>query len=327
MNILIFHPVHLPPPGYGGVERVVMWLAKGLRERGNQVTVAALEGSTLPPGVTLLPMKPDAKSAKSIWGRLPKGLDLIHFMAPPTEEEVRGIDVPRVLTVHGNGQPGEKYPENSVFLSRDHAERHGGECFVFNGVDPVEFQFNPGAKGRHLLFLSKTSWSVKNLKGAMDLCTAAGVGLKIAGGGRPLHLRARALLTPGFSWCGSVSGAKKAELLSRARALIFPVKWPEPFGLAVIESLISGTPVFASSQGSLPELINPQVGVLCKTREEWLHALSTDGPQFSPEACRDWALRNFHYHRMTEGYEEVYSRVIGGKKLNSKQPAAKGRES
>ncbi|HUP55979.1 MAG TPA: glycosyltransferase [Bdellovibrionota bacterium] len=320
MKIVLFHPALLPPKDYGGVERMVCWLAKGLVERGHEVHVAALAGSQLPRGARLIAIEPGRPSAVDLLPRLPAGVDLVHFMAPPESEAVARLPAPALLTVHGNGKPGERFPRNTVFLSADHARRHGAEAFIHNGIDPEEVEFRGAGRADWYLFLSKTSWRVKNLAGAMRHCRRAGAKLMIAGGHRPWSLRARAALTPGFSWAGPVGGRKKAELLSSARALLFPVIWDEPFGLVVVEALMAGTPVIASPRGSLPELIGPEVGALPKSEEEWEAALREPFAR-DPERCRSWATERFHYSVMASGYESAYDRVLAGEAIQPREPS------
>jgi glycosyltransferase involved in cell wall biosynthesis len=321
MKIVLFHPALLPPPDYGGVERVVLWLARGLLERGHEVWVAAHPGSRLPEGGRLIEMDPARSSDSDLLPKLPKGVDVVHFMAPPLAETLAKLPAAAVLTVHGNGKSGEKFPRCSIFLSRDHARRHGAEFFVYNGIAPEESGFNPGPREPWYLFLSRTNWRVKNLSGAMRLCRQAHAGLRIAGGHRPLHLRLSAALTPGFRWEGPVGGARKAALLGAARALVFPVLWDEPFGLVVVEALMAGTPVIASPRGSLPELISPEVGALPSSDEEWVGLLRQPFGR-DPEICREWARKRFHYSVMAAGYESAYSRVIGGEALQPRVPEA-----
>ncbi|MFZ9596529.1 MAG: glycosyltransferase, partial [Bdellovibrionia bacterium] len=189
MRVLLFHPTLLPPRDYGGVERVLLWLAQGLLERGHSVSVAALPGSQIPSGCQLIEVSRQPYSASELNARIPHGTDLIHFMSPLSQEVWEGLDFPAVLTVHGNAKPGERYPLNSVFLSADHAARHGASQFIFNGIDPSEFLWDPHAPRSDYLFLSKTQWSVKNLKGAMRMVHQAGGRLRIAGGNRPWGLR------------------------------------------------------------------------------------------------------------------------------------------
>jgi len=324
----------LPPADYGGVERVVVWLAKGLIERGHEVYVAALRGSRLPSGVRLIEMSPGRVSAHDLLPCLPPGVDVVHFMAPPEAGAMQALPCASLLTVHGNGKPGERFPLNSLFLSRDHAHRHRSLAYVHNGIDPGEFVFDPKAhRANWALFLSKTSWRVKNVSGAIRICRRAGVGLRVAGGSRPWTSRWVVAATPGQGWLGSVHGEAKAKLLSEAGALIFPVLWSEPFGLVVIEALMSGAPVIATRGGSLPELVTPDVGLLldapfskageanwvAQLREVW-----NQGParRWAPEACRAHALTHFSHLKMAEAYESAYKKVIQGEALNPQEPSA-----
>jgi glycosyltransferase involved in cell wall biosynthesis len=325
MRICLFHPTLLPPRDYGGVERVVLWLAAGLQERGHEVFVAALAGSRLPSGVQLISVPADRTSAWDLLPLLPPGIDVVHFMAPPETGVFEKLPCAGLLTVHGNGKPGEVFPLNTVFLSADHAHRHGAKAYVHNGIDPREYHYDPRvAKADGLLFLSKTSWRVKNLAGAMKLSSQAGVKLTIAGGGRPWGRRIQATLSSRMQWAGAVSGNEKARLLSAARALIFPVLWSEPFGLVVVEAMISGTPVIASRCGSLPELVTPEVGALLdppttpESIQSWVEVMQsavTQRSPWQPEACRQRAMTEFHYLKMAEGYENAYKKVIQGEAL------------
>src|SRR4051812_45423503 len=112
MKVVLFHPTLLPPKDYGGVERVVLWLAKGLQEMGHEVWVGAYPGSRLPDGVRLLEISPEKSSPAEMIKKIPAGTDMIHFMAPPGQATLDRLEVPSVLTVHGNGQPGEIFPKN-----------------------------------------------------------------------------------------------------------------------------------------------------------------------------------------------------------------------
>lgn len=318
MKIVLFHPARLPPMDYGGVERVVLWLAKGLLERGHEVSVGAFPGSTLPRGARLIEVNPNNKSAVDFLDKIPKGTDVIHFMAPPEEQVWNQLPCAGILTVHGNGKEGERFPKNTVFLSRDHAQRHGSQVFVYNGIDPEEYLFNASEKDSYFLFLSKTSWKVKNVRGAIRLCSQAKSPLTIAGGSRPIFERLKVLFSPQMRWVGAVNGREKARLLAGARALLFPVLWPEPFGLVVVEALMSGTPVIASPYGSLSELVPPHVGVLIdpeREPERWIDILQSKELPWSREACREWALEKFDYKKMAEGYEFYYRKLSSGVSL------------
>jgi len=296
------------------------WLAKGLVERGHQVLMAALPGSRPPPGCRLVEIEKRTRTLEEYSRLMPESLDIVHFMGGISRETLQELPVPALLTMHGNAGPGEIFPRNTVFVSRDHARRHGSDQFVYNGIDPSEFLFEPDSKEDWNLFLSKTSWRIKNLRGAIRYTRKAGTRLRIAGGYRPVWMRLQSWIHPRLSWEGPVSGSRKARLLSRAKALVFPVTWEEPFGLVVAEALISGTPVLATPRGSLPELISDEVGALLKSDEEWIEVLRQDSYSWDPAACRDRAMRKFHYARMAECYEEVYGKILAEGVLNPGNP-------
>lgn len=323
MKIVLFHPTLLPPRDYGGVERVVLWLTEALIELGHEVWVGALRGSELPTGAKLIEFDPENRSAHELLKKLPNAVDVVHFHAPPEDGVISKLPCASLVTIHGNGKIGEVFPVNSIFLTRDHATRHGSQTFVWNGLNPKEFIFDPkGTRNENYLFLSKTSWKVKNLKSAMTWSSKAGSGLSIAGGNRPLGLRLQALLNSKMRWLGPVSGDTKARALSEARGFVFPVKWPEPFGLVVIEALASGTSVLASSLGSLPELVTPDVGRLIPLEDDeaWVSALRLGDWIAPPEACRRRFLDHFTHLHMAQSYLERYAQVIAGHALNPKEP-------
>ena len=330
MRIVLFHPVRLPPVDYGGVERVVLWLAKGLIELGHEVWVGALEGSQIPAPIRTLSFASHARSVRDLIGVLPSGTDIVHFHAPPETHEVGGLPCPWLLTVHGNGKTDEAYPENTVFLTHDHAQRHGAEFFIFNGVDPSEYEFAPEKKSHDFVFLSKTSWKVKNVEGAIRLCRRAGVSLRVAGGNRPWLARLRSSWTRGIDWVGPVTGERKARLLARAQGLVFPVRWPEPFGLVMVEAMMSGTPVLGAAWGSVPEVISVQGGRVLPDEFSsdgagaWKEALRLGFGASDFERAREWALSKFHYIQMAKAYVDAYTRVRSGERLNAQKPVSKG---
>ncbi len=295
MRVALIHGARLPVRGYGGTERVVWWLAKGLHELGVKVTLACKPGSDCS-FATVVPL--DQIPSQEIY----------HYFSTPRPTPQN----PYLVTIGGNGQPGEKFLPHTVFVSRNHAERHGAEAFVYNGIDPDDYFFEERKKD-YLLFLAKASWAVKNVKGAIRIARSANTPLRILGGSRWYRS------WRGIHWQGMLGGEKKARLISGARGLLFPVLWNEPFGLAVVEAMVSGTPVLASPYGSLPELVEDVSGHICQSEsefEEWVRRL----PSFSPKSCREWAIEKFHYRKMAKAYVEFYERVLRGEKINSTIP-------
>jgi hypothetical protein len=300
---LWFHST-VPVRKYGGTQRTFVWLADALAEAGHEPVLLTPPGSRsrtatvvpIPRGVV---RRAESEPDFDLDAHLPGGLDVLHFHSVV----VGRTSVPRLTTIHGNGEPGSFGPE-CVFVSRNHMERMGGRHFVLQGLPPEEYTFR-ARKRDWLLFLAKARWKVKGVDRAERIARAAGVPLVIAGGWRfhPFDRRIRSV--------GMVGGERKRELLADARALIFPVRWEEPFGLAVIEALASGTPVVASRRGSLPELVTPDTGFLCESEEEFVAALP-GLDRIDPAACRARVEERFTARRMAGDYLALYRRAIGG---------------
>ena len=120
----------------------------------------------------------------------------------------------------------------------------------------------------------------------------------IAGGWRPSFRRS-------LRFVGSVDGARKADLLAGAACLWMPALWSEPFGLTLIEAMMSGTPVLGTRRGALPEIVSPDVGALGETLEDLIE-LRPSIEQRDPHACRARAERWFSHRVMAESYVRMY---------------------
>ena len=180
----------------------------------------------------------------------------------------------------------------------------GGRHFVYNGIDPDDYAFADD-KEDFLLFLGLARRRVKGVDRAERIARAAGVRLVIAGG-RRFHL------SPRIRSVGLEDDRQKRDLLSRARALLNPIRWEEPFGLVVVEALASGTPVLASRRGAMPELITPEVGILCDDDEAFVRGLEGVGA-IDAAACRGRVEDCFTHLHMARGYLRLYELAIAGR--------------
>ncbi|MBX3609966.1 MAG: glycosyltransferase [Hydrogenophaga sp.] len=316
MRVLLIYPTRVPVFAYGGTERVIWDLAKGLVALGHEVTLMVSPGSSCPFARVI-----EVDANRPLLSQMPRGeFDIAHFQFRPDETP----DMPFVVTEHGNTKRETPFPLNTVFLSRNHAQRYGAQTFVHNGLDwdaygPVD----PDLPRVHHHFLGKGAWPVKNLRGAIRVARLAGTPLAVLGG-RRLNLSRTWRFTPwpSIRFHGMVGGETKFRLLNQSRGLILPVRWHEPFGLAVIESLYFGCPVFATPYGALPELVSPECGVLAADAHVLANAVRQGG--FSAEACQERARLHFNHLRMARGYVEQYQRVLDGESLNATQPVLKG---
>ena len=306
------HVVHvsrwrLPVHGYGGAPRVLAWLAKAQAEQGDRVTILSPKGSRFPAAsvIDLPPGKSDY--SPFVASRLPPDADILHFHHMPAVP----LPIPWVLTSHGNS-PGElEYLPNKIFVSADHARRAGASAFVHNGLDPDEFIYRE-RKDDYFLFFSKVSRRKKGVDAALQLARRMGFRLLVAGGTR-FGLRKTGgfwnSLRGGVHFCGEVSGRRKAELLAGARALLFPIRWDEPFGLVVTEALVSGTPVITAPLGAMPEIVTPEVGFLCTSEDEMAAAIERVG-DIDPAACRQRVLDHFSNRQAAAAYRRYYETAI-----------------
>lgn len=294
-----------PVPGYGGTERVAYWLGKAQAELGHEVTYLCRPGSSLDFARCL----PAPSGYDDLSPHIPKGTDFVQLYGTPQFK----LNYPYLVNIGGNGRAGERFDPNTVFVSRDHARRHGWEFFVHNGIDISEYPLSRSRED-YILFLAKASWAVKNLKGAIRITREAKQKLYVAGGKAACwHRHVRSF--------GSVGGQEKLELLQKASALLFPIIWPEPFGLAVVEALACGTPVVATPRGAMPEILTKDCGILADSHEALVAALGKVG-SLDPEACRARVAQEFTHIQMAKRYLEYYTRVQSQGRLGPGQPAA-----
>ena len=301
MHIALYSHARLPVHGYGGTQRVVVWLARGLAELGHQVTVLAPPGSRLPEARLITLTASDARSRDFDLSRYcPDNTDILHthvrLPRPPSG--------PFVFTLHGNRVEATA-PPNTIFLSANHARRHGAEAFVYNGVDPGEFVFR-SAKAGYDLFLGRLH-GVKGYRWAIDGARRAGKHLIVAGGWRPSWRRS-------LRYVGSVDGPRKAELLAAAECLWMPAQWDEPFGLTLVEAMMSGTPILGTRRGALPEIVSSEAGLLGDTLNE-LVQLRGMVDRLDPHAARARAEAWFTHLRMAERYVRMYREYLGTGRL------------
>jgi glycosyltransferase involved in cell wall biosynthesis len=327
----------VPPHQYGGTERVVSYLTEELVARGHAVTLFAsgdsITGARLVPGweqslrlhaPSVDPVAVHLAMLARVYERA-KDFDVIHchtdYLTLPF---TRGIGVPTVITLHGRLDLREVHPlyrsfPNVGYVSISTAQREPVDglkwaATVHHGMPRDLYRLDERPERTHLLFLGRIS-AEKAPDAAIRVAIRAGVPIKIAAkidrSDRKFFEDAvRPLLDhPLVEFLGEVDDTRKSELLSEARALLFPVDWPEPFGMVVIESLACGTPVIARGRGSVPELLaHGTTGFVCETEDEMVAAVRRL-PEIERRACRAEFERRFSVEAMADAYLRVYERA------------------
>ena len=283
-------------------------LAKGLAELGHDVSYLLTEGADkpLPPGVALV-SGPTADA------------EIYHTIAYRDGHlirEDRAPGKPWVSTCHldltSRGHQRSVAADNWIFVSRTLAELHGRSRYVLNGIDPADYIYSE-TKDDYFLFMSTMDWGLeKGLDVVLSLSKRVGFALVVAGTGKDqtsVDRVATMCREVNARYVGDVKGAEKAELLAGARGFLFPTKLHEAFGLGMVEALMSGTPVICSDKGACPEIISSEVGFVCRGDDDYVTAINSV-VNICPQACRQKALRDYHYLRMAADYLVEYQREI-----------------
>lgn len=312
MNILIFHNSILPVTKYGGTERIVYWLGKQYALMGHKVTFLCQAGSTSE-FARLIVYNPEVSINKQI----PEDIDVVHLDHKPHQP----VTKPYIVMIQGNEDYGVALDVNTVFVSKNHANRYNSEAYVHNGLNLSDYGKPTFIQKRtHLHFLAKASWRLKNVKGAIELARKTNHTLAVLGGTR-LNIKMGFRFTPypSIQFYGMVGSEEKNHLLNTSQGLLFPVLWHEPFGIALIESLYMGCPVFGTPYGSLPELITSEVGFLSNKKSELITQISNIA-QFDNKKCSEYVADNFTIRQTAEAYLRYYEIVLNGKMINSVSP-------
>lgn len=326
--------VAVPPPDYGGTELVIDQLARGLTRAGCEVLLFATGDSTCPvPRRWLYPTAlgtvadPEAEIAhvERAYRDL-ADIDVIHdhTLSGPLRADIRRDGPPVVTTLHGEliAELRPKYVQAARHVSIvaiSHAQRRSAPevpvaAVVHHGIDLEESALGPG-DGGYVLFLGRMS-PTKGAHRAIRVARAAGRPILLAAKmWEPAERRYFAeqvepLLGADATYLGEVSGKEKVELLAGAEALINPIRWPEPFGLVMIEALACGTPVLSFAEGAAPEIIeHGRTGFLCLDEDD-MAARLTRVAALDRSACRASAEARFSTERMVAEHVALYRRLL-----------------
>jgi len=327
----------VPPRLYGGTERIVSYLTEDLVRKGHEVTLFASGDS-----VTSARLRPGCQKALRLdpgcidpvahhlvmleqVAREAADFDLVHYHVDylhfPT---TRRTPQRHLTTLHGRLDIPDLVPLYHEFrdmplISISDSQREpmrdaNWQGTVYHGLPEqlYPFQEKPGS---YLAFLGRIS-PEKGCHQAIEIARRSGIPLKIAAKiGAPdrdyFESMVRPLLShPGVEFLGEISEREKGPFLGGARALLFPITWPEPFGLVMIEALACGTPVLAFPCGSVPEILEEGVTAHFGATIQDLVAAVERIDEIDRHTCRETFERRFSSTRMREDYEQLYERMM-----------------
>lgn len=330
--------IPVPAPGYGGIEEVVRLLCNGLTARGHAVTLFAPPGSDSPAEVVEVLEEPhpddiqkahfEADHVSRAFAQIDAAaeagepFDVIHDHVGHTALAMADrIDTPLVHTLHGpfTEDACRFYAEHGhkaciVAISRSQLDaappEMGGGRVVHNPIETSEWPFQTD-KEPFVLWIGRMSPD-KGPHRAIVAAREAGVPLVLAGPVQPgqeeffAHEVEPHVGKDGIEYFGEADATQKRDLYRRARGLLMPIRWPEPFGLVMVEALACGTPVIAFREGAAPEVVqHGETGYVVDDEREMARAIGRLD-ELDPAVCRSACETRFGVETVVSAYEEVY---------------------
>jgi len=345
MRIAVIAPpwTPIPPPLYGGIELVVDELARGLVAAGHDVTLFATGDSTSPvpikwtlehaEGMRIGMAVPELRHVLHSYAEISGDVDIVHdhTVVGPFHAE-RYPDLAVVTTVHGpfNDELTDLYSaiaDRVPVICISHAQHAAAPHLpiagvIHHGIDAEKFPVGDGEgdnEGPYLLFLGRMAPD-KGAHRAIEIARKAGMRVLLAAKMREAWERAyyeeqvAPLLGADAVYLGEVSHERKIELLAGARALLFPIRWNEPFGMVMLEAFACGTPVLAFPEGAAPEVVEDgRTGFLCVDEEAMVQAVDKV-ESLSRADCRESAEGYFATARMVADHVSLYERVLSSRR-------------
>ncbi|MDP3778920.1 MAG: glycosyltransferase family 4 protein [bacterium] len=342
MNIALLAPLwkKIPPEKYGGTELVVFNLASGLTKLGHKVTTFACSGSKLPGTVVPVISRPmyDLLGGFDWSGIQPyeflsffefakraKGFDIVHNhmgLHPIALSPL--LPVPMLTTLHSSLPPDSPYLAEAFreypFVSVSDAQRALAPglhyiATVYHGIDVGAFVPRLKGAGNGFVFIGTFSQN-KGIDIAVRTAKALGEPLVIAGeireSDRKFLDKEVFPLVDGkrIRFIGEIDHQEKNRILREAKALLFPSRWNEAFGLVMVEAMACGTPVAALANGAVPEVLATGKTGFSAQDEELFKETARRAMGLSREACREEAEQRFDLSIMAKNYLKVYESIL-----------------
>ena len=342
MKIGIIAPIWypIPPVGYGGIELVVSLIADGLVEMGHDVTLfAAAESKTkaklvssfdVAPSEQIGEVYPDLIHALEAYMRA-EDFDIINDHSGSIGPSIGAFsDTPVLHTLHGpaNKESKRLYELISPRVYFNAISDYQRRCFgdinivstIYNAIDLHQYSYSD-KKGDYLLFVGRMN-PEKGAHLAVEVANRLDEKLVLVTKMveppeiRYFEERVKPLIGDKIEVLGQIDVPTKADLYKNAKCTLFPIEWPEPFGLVMIESMATGTPVIAFQDGAVPEIVvHGENGFIVHTVEQMIEKVPLIH-EIEPEDCRRYVEERFSVRTMIEAYEKTYEKIIDHKAQN-----------
>ncbi|MBH8565140.1 glycosyltransferase family 4 protein [Nostoc sp. CENA67] len=326
----------VPPLSYGGIELVVSRLTDELVRRGHEVTLfASGDSQTLAnlEAVYLRALRLDQNvqdyavyqilELSQVYQQAAE-FDIIHSHVGMTALPLASlVSTPTLHTLHDSFTKDSRkvfsYHQNQPYVSISNAQRQINLNYVgtvYNGIEPLDYPFvAQPQQPPYLVFLGRFS-PAKGPQHAIAIAKQSGWCLKMAGKVDVVDSKffeqeiAPHIDDQQIEYLGEINHAEKAELLGNAAITLFPITWQEPFGLVMIESMATGTPVIAINLGSVQEVIAHGItGFICQNYEE-MATMIPAALKLTRQTCREHVENKFSVNQMVNGYEAIYKQII-----------------
>jgi glycosyltransferase involved in cell wall biosynthesis len=335
----------IPPKTYGGIERIVYWLTEEMIARGHEVTLFATADSQT--SANLVPIWPHGLRLEQGIGIDKVGIhhvmleqvlkradefDIAHFHCDYWHlSYLRSMNTTTVTTMHSRldykplSTIYDYHPDfNAISISK--AQRKpvpwlNWQANIYHGIPENQLKLDDGS-GKYLLFLGRICQE-KRPDRAIEIAKQAKIPLKIAAKVDPADTQYYAeviepLLNNEYvEYIGEINDAQKQEVIGKALALIHPVEFPEPFGIAMIEAMACGTPVVGFRTGSIPEVVDENItGFVVDNIPDAVCAINK-AALLSRKQVREVFEKRFTASRMAEDYLSVYERLIANSQMKN----------
>lgn len=343
----IWYPI--PPPKYGGIERIVFYLCEELKKLGHEVILFAsgdskvsvklrswrrnhLAKDKIPWHDVFLELEHLAFSFSQV-----KNFDILHcHIGPKSFPFSNFVQTPLLWTFHNPILPKPKAPIfeflkryknkiNAVFISKAHKKlckiKFKNSFVIYNGIDLNLFKFNPKPRD-YFLWVGRVE-PYKGIENAIYVAKKLKIKLLLVGKMDPekreyFEKKIKPNLNEKIKYLGEISQKKLIKIYQNAIATLYPIEWQEPFGLIMAESMACGTPVIVFDLGSAREIVkNEKTGFVVpflnkkgqKNLEGFIEAVKKV-KKIKREDCRKWVEENFSIKKMVKNYEKLYYKII-----------------